>query len=443
MLQRALLGLFVIAVIGLGGFYAWAWHGEIAPVRAVDAATYDPAVVAKGAALVAIGSCAVCHTQSGGQPFAGGYPVETPFGTIYGSNITPDQDTGIGNWSQAAFRRAMREGVTRKGEHLYPAFPYDHFTRATDTDIDAIYSFLMTRDAVQQTNKQPEIPFPLNIRLAAAGWKLLFLRRGPVAPDPAQSDAWNRGRYLAEGLGHCGACHTPRNALGAEKTSEAFNGGVSEDWHAPALNETSRAAAPWTAETAYQYLRNGFDAYHGHASGPMAPVAENLAKVPEADVRAIAIYIASLSGTDDAAKAQRADTALKAAREKTLKVESLAASTTGSGGNTATTDGATIFAGACATCHRSGGQAPRARPVDLSLSDSVNAPDAGNLLHIILSGIHPQANERGFIMPGFSAALTDAQIVALVAYVRGHFSDKPQWTGVDTRLAQARKNNGS
>ncbi len=301
----------------------------------------------------------------------------------------------------------------------------------------------MTRDAVQQTNKQPEIPFPLNIRLAAAGWKLLFLRRGPVAPDPAQSDAWNRGRYLAEGLGHCGACHTPRNALGAEKTSEAFNGGVSEDWHAPALNETSRAAAPWTAETAYQYLRNGFDAYHGHASGPMAPVAENLAKVPEADVRAIAIYIASLSGTDDAAKAQRADTALKAAREKTLKVESLAASTTGSGGNTATTDGATIFAGACATCHRSGGQAPRARPVDLSLSDSVNAPDAGNLLHIILSGIHPQANERGFIMPGFSAALTDAQIVALVAYVRGHFSDKPQWTGVDTRLAQARKNNGS
>ena len=441
LLRISSIFVVLIAVI-FGGFFAWAWHGEIAPVRPVEASTYDPAIVAKGAALVSIGSCAVCHTQPGGKAFAGGYPVETPFGTLYGSNITPDPDTGIGTWSQAAFRRAMHEGVTRKGEHLYPAFPYDHFTHATDADIDAIYSYLMTRDPVQQTNRQPDIPFPLNIRLAAAGWKLLFLRQGPITPDPAQSAAWNRGAYLAESLGHCGACHSPRNALGAEKKDEAYDGGIADDWHAPALNGHSPAAAPWTTEAAFQYLHNGWDAYHGHASGPMAPVAENLAKVPEADVRALATYIASLSGTDDSAKAQRADVALQAARQRTLTIAGLAApSTTGSGGGT--TDGAAIFAGACATCHRSGGQAPRARPVDLGLSDSINAPDPGNLLHIILSGIHPQTRERGFIMPGFSTALTDAQIVALATYVRGHFSDKPQWTGIDARLAQARRKTGS
>lgn len=440
-MRRVFLSLLILAVVGFGSFYAWAWHSEIAPVRAADSTTYDPAVVAKGAVLASVGDCVTCHTRPGGQSFAGGYPVETPFGTIYGSNITPDQETGIGNWSQAAFRRAMRQGVTRKGEHLYPAFPYDHFTLANDGDIDAIYSFLMTRDPVQQANKGPDIPFPLNIRLAAAGWKLLFLRQGQLVPDPQQSAEWNRGAYLAEALGHCGACHSPRNFLGAEKKNEAYNGGVSDDWHAPALNEKSTAAAPWTVDAVYKYLHNGFDQYHGHPSGPMQAVAENLAKVPEADVRAIAVYIASLSGADDAAKQQRADAALMTARAKTPTVESLA-STTGSA-STGATDGATIFAGACANCHRSGGQSPRARPVDLSLSNSVNAPDAGNLLHIILSGIHPQTRERGFIMPGFASTLTDEQIVAVAAYVRSNFSDKPQWTGIDTRLTQARKKSGS
>jgi mono/diheme cytochrome c family protein len=150
MLVRIISVIFIVVIVAFGGFYAWAWHSEIAPVRTVDATTFDPALVTKGAALAAVGSCAVCHTKPGGQPFAGRYPVETPFGTIYGSNITPDQDTGIGNWSQAAFRRAMHEGVTRQGEHLYPAFPYDHFTHATDADIDAIYSYLMTREPVHR-----------------------------------------------------------------------------------------------------------------------------------------------------------------------------------------------------------------------------------------------------------------------------------------------------
>src|SRR5437879_2350853 len=225
MLLRVISALALLAVVAFGAFYAWAWHSEIDPVRPAEASTYDPAIVAKGAALAGIGSCAVCHTQAGGQSYAGGFPVETPFGTVYGSNITPDPDTGIGAWSQTAFRRAMHDGVDRQGRHLYPAFPYDHFTHAADTDIDAIYSYLMTRDPVQQASREPDLPFPLNIRFAAAGWKLLYLRHGEIRPDPAQSAEWNRGAYLAEGLGHCGACHTPRNALGAEMKNEAYNGG--------------------------------------------------------------------------------------------------------------------------------------------------------------------------------------------------------------------------
>lgn len=440
MLVRAISVILLLAVVAFGGFYAWAWHSEIAAVTVSDPKSLDPAIVAKGAALASIGSCAVCHTQPGGKAFAGGYPVETPFGTIYGSNITPDPETGIGSWSQAAFRRAMHDGVTRKGEHLYPAFPYDHFTHATDADIDAIYAYLMSRDPVQQKNRPPEIPFPLNIRLAAAGWKLLFLHRGPIPADLAKGEAWNRGAYLAEGLGHCGACHTPRNSLGAEKRGEAFAGGVSEDWHAPALNGQSGAPAPWTTEAAYNYLRHGWDAHHGGAAGPMAPVVAGLANAPDDDVRAIATYIASLSGDDDAAKTQRADAALKAARDKTPALASLA-STTGSGGNA--NDGAAIFADACATCHHSGGQTPAARPADLALSDAVNAPDPGNLLHIILKGIHPAPRERGYIMPGFSGTLTDEQVVALTQYVRSHFSGQPQWNGVDTRLSQVRGKPGS
>jgi mono/diheme cytochrome c family protein len=440
MLLRVISVLVLVAVVAFGGFYAWAWHSEIAPVRPVDASTYDPAIVAKGAALASIGSCVVCHTQAGGQAYAGGYPVETPFGTIYGSNITPDPNTGIGSWSQAAFRRAMHDGVDRKGQHLYPAFPYDHFTHAADADLDAIYSYLMTRDPVQQQNREPGLPFPLNIRLAVAGWQFLYLRHGEFKPDTTQNAAWNRGAYLAETLGHCGACHTPRDALGAEKKNEAYNGGIAENWHAPALNGNSLAAAPWTVEAAFQYLRNGWDAHHGHASGPMTAVIDGLAKAPESDVRALATYIASLSGTDDEAKSRRADAALKAAREKTPAIVSLASLPATSGN---TNDGATIFMGACASCHRSGSQTPSARPVDLGLSDAINSPDPGNLLQIILSGIHPQARERGFIMPGFSAALTDAQIVALAEYVRTHFSDKPQWTGIDARLTEARRKTGS
>ena len=173
--------------------------------------------MALGARLAAIGNCNVCHTAPGGAPFAGGLALPTPFGTIQSTNITPDPATGIGRWSETAFVRAMREGVDREGRHLYPAFPYDHFTRVTDQDNRALYAYLMTRRPIQASPPPNDLRFPFDQRILLAGWKMLYLRQGPLAIETDRSPEWNRGRYLVEGLGHCGACHTPRDGLGAEQ----------------------------------------------------------------------------------------------------------------------------------------------------------------------------------------------------------------------------------
>ena len=243
---RVLLGLAAVVVLGGGAFLALAWRSAIDPVEPPDRASFDPARVTKGAELAAVGDCGRCHTVEGGAAYAGGYPLATPFGTIYATNITPDPETGIGRWSEAAFRRAMREGVDREGRHLYPAFPYDHFAQASDEDLTAVYAFLMTRDPVRATAPPDQLAFPYNVRPLLAGWNLLFLDKAPFRPDPGRDAAWNRGAYLAESLGHCGACHTPRNKLGAEEKDRPYAGGEAEGWSAPALDASSPAPVRWT-----------------------------------------------------------------------------------------------------------------------------------------------------------------------------------------------------
>jgi mono/diheme cytochrome c family protein len=439
MLRRILLGLAIVLAVAFGAFYAWQWRGELPPAS-TSAHAFDPGIVAKGAQLAAIGECGVCHTRAGGKPYAGGFPVQTPFGVVYGTNITPDRETGIGAWSEEAFRRAMREGVARDGTHLYPAFPYDHFTRLTDGDISALYAFLMTREPAAQANRQPQLDFPLNFRIFAAGWQLLFLSKGPYRNDPAQSAVWNRGAYLVEGVGHCGGCHTPRNAFGAERKHEAYGGGASEGWSAPALNASSPAPVPWTVDQLTAYLKAGFADQHGFAAGPMQPVVANLGKAADADVRAIATYVASFIGPRNAADRQRqTDAALAFARQRAVNIGDLARTTTGVASAGDRSAGGVLFAGACASCHRSGGGLPASRPIALALSTTVNTSDPANLLRIVVDGIHPPAGERGPIMPGFSGALTDPQIVALATYVRSHYSRQPAWPNVAAALADVRR----
>src|ERR1700761_3369093 len=291
MSKPAIIGSIVIAALVGGAVtaFAVAWRPAIATIEPPAPPSFDPALVKRGRDLAAIGNCSDCHTAPGGKDFAGGLPVPTPFGTIYSSNITPDPETGIGRWSEAAFQRAMRSGVDRAGYHLYPTFPYDHFTNVTDEDNRALYAFLMTRAAVNAPDRANDLSFPFNQRFVIAGWKLLFLKSGTYKTDSAQSAEWNRGAYLVEGLAHCGSCHTPRNALGAEKVTASFSGADVDNWHAYAINAQSRSPLPWTSEALFHYLHYGWDADHGVASGPMAEVAANLSSVPESDVRAIAV----------------------------------------------------------------------------------------------------------------------------------------------------------
>jgi mono/diheme cytochrome c family protein len=216
-IRRLFIGVFLTAFFGPLGFLLLARRPAIAPIERPVEQSFSTDSVARGEVLAAEGHCAACHTEPGGQPFAGGYGLHTPFGIIYGDNITPDPKTGIGDWSLEAFTRAMREGVTRDGSHLFPAFPYYAFTKLTDDDIKALYAYLMTRPAISSTPPRNTVPFPLNIRAFQEGWKILFFREARFHSDPSRSAEWNRGAYLAEALSDCSGCHTPRNALGGEK----------------------------------------------------------------------------------------------------------------------------------------------------------------------------------------------------------------------------------
>ena len=198
-------------VLDCWDFGALAWRPAIAPISPPAPDSFAPELVAKGEALAGGGYCAECHTAKGGQTFAGGYPMATPFGVLYSTNITPDPETGIGTWSEAAFARAMREGIARDGSHLLPGFPYDHFSKLSDDDVKALYAYFMTRAPIKASAPPNTIPFPLNIRALQEGWKILFFRPGRFEAVAGKSAEWNRGAYLALGLSHCGACHTPRN----------------------------------------------------------------------------------------------------------------------------------------------------------------------------------------------------------------------------------------
>jgi mono/diheme cytochrome c family protein len=411
----AIIGLCLVAALG---FVAIAWRAPIDPVSPPSASAFDPGLVRRGAQLAAAGDCNTCHTAPAGGAFAGGRALPTPFGTIYSTNITPDPETGIGRWPEEAFRRALAEGVDREGRHLYPAFPYDHFTLLMRDDVSALYAFFMTREAMSAISPANEIAFPLNLRMLVAGWKLFFFRQGPYQPDLARSAEWNRGAYLAEGLAHCGACHTPRNRLGAEKASERFSGGEIEGWSAYALNEAS--PAPWDADSLRLYLKNGWHDAHGLAHGPMAAVVDNLASIADSDIKAIATYVASFAGM---ASAER--------RQADADTQALGPP----GDNEAA--GAKIFRAACAGCH----QGDRPLPfggINLALSTGPSGPNPHNVLNVVLWGLPPADGARSPIMLGFSSTLGDQQLAALLSYVRSSFSDKPVWGNLEKEVRDAR-----
>jgi mono/diheme cytochrome c family protein len=421
---RILAGFAILLVLGAGAFVAYAWHSAIGPVDPPARASFDPALVSRGADLAAIGNCNVCHTAPGGEPFAGGLGIPTPFGTIYSTNITPDPQSGIGRWSEAAFIRSLREGVDREGQHLYPAFPYDHYTLVTDQDNRALYAFLMTRKAVSAASPANELSFPFNIRMLLAGWKALYFREGPLQPDSNRSAEWNRGRYLVEGLSHCGACHTPRNRLGGEQKDEYFAGAEVENWTVYPINANSPAPVPWNAESLTFYLRHGWHEHHGASRGSMAPVTANLGSIPEADVRAIAAYVSDVMGHPSQARIARGEAALATARKESDAPFAMRANSTGNG------VGEAIFLSACQGCHDGRRPVPFGG-LNLHLSSAVNAANAQNIINVTLFGLPAAKGEPSAIMPAYHGVLNPDQLVALLDYMRDRFSDQPAWT--DTR----------
>ncbi|MET0319409.1 MAG: cytochrome c [Duganella sp.] len=411
---------------------AWMLEPAIAPIAPPAAGRFDPQAVARGARVAAQGDCMVCHTAQGGAPFAGGLPLRTPFGTIYTTNITPDPETGIGNWPVAAFTRALRRGVARDGHLLYPAFPYIHYTRMSTQDIEDAYAYLMTRTPVVATPPPNQLIFPLGFRPLLAGWNLLYLRPGPVPADPARGALWNRGRYLVDGAGHCASCHSALGPIGGER-SPAFGGGHIDGWDAPALTALLHAPRPWTEQQLALYLRHGWSAEHGAAAGPMAPVAHSLSQVPQEDTDAIAHYIMSLQD-------RRAPAAPSAPTDAADATDA----SRGSGSAAAISQGRQLFAGACAGCH--GAAAPMmaagGRP-SLALSGAVTGARPDNLIQTVLNGLPWTHTGQSSYMPPFAGTLTDAQIASIAAYVRADIGKRPPWPDVGQRVTRIRKENQS
>jgi mono/diheme cytochrome c family protein len=387
-------------------------------------AEFDAALVSRGAKLAAIGDCAGCHTAVDGAPLAGGVPLSTPFGTIYGANITPDSETGIGDWSQTAFVGAMRHGVSRDGRHLYPAFPFDHFAHTTDDELYALYAYLMTRQPIRTRPPPNEVAFPLNFRGLLAVWDLLYLDANPYTADTKQDAQWNRGAYLVNSLGHCGSCHTPRDALGAEQRSVALQGSEIEGWYAPAIERHSPSPVPWTREQMGEYLRTGLAPDHAMAGGPMQGVVENLAEASDADIDAISLYVTSLM--EFSPDEGRIGAQINAARVVRLPTDSEL------GGQDAVLGlGASVYAGACAACHDRGRRLSSSSALLLQLAVAAYEPNARSLIRIVREGIVPKGGAKGRWMPAFGRTLTDEQLFALATYLRKYAANGPAWADLD------------
>jgi len=414
-------GVFGLAVALLG------WRSAIAPVVAGGTSIYTSTTLERGRQLAALGNCVGCHTAPGGVPNAGGRAMETPFGQVISTNITPDAQTGMGLWSFSAFQRAMREGISRDGHYLYPAFPYTAFAKTTDEDLTALYAWLMAQPAVRSETAATQLAFPFNIRPLMAVWNALFHEPLTYQPVPAQTAEWNRGAYLVNGLGHCGACHTPRNALGAERGGQAYlSGAVVDGWEAPALTALSRAPVPWTSVELFRYLRQGYSLQHGAAAGPMAPVVRELAVLPDDDIRAMASYLASFNQPVTQAVSEQV------AKQVVQTAQNLSTAQLGPGQR--------LFNGACASCHHDGdGPTLLGVNVPLGLNSKLHSERADNLIRVVLDGIRaPATREIGF-MPAFRHSLDDAQIESLVAYMRSRYAPgQPAWQGLPETLSRLR-----
>jgi mono/diheme cytochrome c family protein len=370
---------------------------------ASNANSQDFAAIERGRYLSTAADCGSCHTIPGSnQPFSGGRPIETPFGVLVSPNITPDQDTGIGAWSDQEFDAAVRRGIRRDGARLYPAMPFPYFARMSHEDVKDIRAYLATVPSVHKPVVSNKLPFPLNIRMTMIAWDDLYFTPGEFHDQPGKSKEWNRGAYLVQGPGHCGACHTPKTFLGGDKKSSALQGYTIQGWVAPDITSGNGPLATWSVDDLAQYLKTGHNRFAA-AAGLMGEVVElSTSKLSDPDVKAMATYLKDVTGP-------------KPAAEKPADQNVVAA-------------GGAIYQDLCSACHKSDGSGVPNLIPNLSRAATVNTGDPTTVLRVILNGAQSASTDReptGPAMPAFGWQLNDAQIAAVASYVRNHWGSAP------------------
>ncbi len=370
----------------------------------------DDALLERGEYLTRAADCLACHVTEGGKPYAGGLPVEMPFGTLYSTNITPDKETGIGNWTDDEFVEAMQKGVGPDGRHYYPAFPYTSYTLMPREDILAIKAYLFSLDPVNQPNRENDIGFPFNQRWGIALWNLLFLDDERFEPDPQQSEQWNRGAYLVEGPGHCGECHTPRNVMQAKQSSKALGGATIQGWAAWNITGDEQSGiGGWPDDALAAYLATGVAPGYGVAGGPMAEVVNHsLRHLTPEDIQAMVVYLKSVP-------AQPAD--VKRPEARSLANQPPAESQHPLGQK--------LFADACASCHQWDGSGRQSDYAALRGLRTLNDPQGLNLVRVILDGDALHGPSGHHLMPAFNRHFNDREVAELANFMLEHFGAQP------------------
>ena len=388
-----LLGLFLLSLL----------PGPAAQAQEKKGAAGDN-IVRRGEYLARAGDCIACHTAAEGRLFAGGRAMLTPFGTLYSSNITPDAEAGIGKWSTDDFYRTMHSGRFPDGGLIYPAMPFASYTKVTRAESDAIFAYLKTIPPVNQKNRPQDLRFPYDNRQLLIGWRTLFFTEGDYKPAPDKSAEWNRGAYLVEGLGHCGMCHTPINALGGNSQSDAFKGGLipMQNWYAPSLTSNREGGlGDWSIKDITDLLKTGISA-RGVVYGPMAEVVYNsLQYLNDDDIRAMAMY---LKGIAESSPPPPASSTLPSSE-----------------GSLLISLGKTVYDARCATCHGALGEGKPPHWPPLAGNQSIQMESAVNPIRMVLNGGYPPATEpapRPYGMPPFAGLLSDNEVAAVVSYIR-------------------------
>ncbi len=412
----ALLALLVLLAVLAGIVVTMNLRGESRisdePPPAAGAAA--PELLARGEYLARAGNCIGCHTLRGGVPFAGGRGIETPFGTVFTSNLTPDAETGLGAWNGSHFWRALHNGRSRDGRLLYPAFPYTHYTRVTRADSDAIFAFLRSLPPTRAPQRPHALRFPYDSQAALAVWRALYFRPETHRDDPGRPADWNRGAYLVRGLGHCSACHSARNALGAIRDDESLAGAAlpMQDWYAPSLNSPAEAGlATWDTARVVQLLKTG-QAPGASVMGPMAEVVlRSTQHLSDADLQAMAAYLRTLPQTPPPKREP-----IKRDFEQMAR-------------------GKAVYDKRCADCHGDEGRGVAGIYPPLAGNRAVTMDSAANVVVAIASGGYPPAtagNPRPFGMPPFGHEITTDELAAVATYIRGSWgNDAPPVTPFD------------